>query len=108
MCESTSDGPLRLGGGSGPLAIGGSGCPVNTLKGGLSVNGHNGDFVIDGNRITGMGSVGLYNVVSSTPPIVRANMISGGLYCSGFSPPPTNNESPNTVGGARTGQCATL
>ncbi|MGW2256162.1 hypothetical protein ACWCXH_39425, partial [Kitasatospora sp. NPDC001660] len=41
-------------------------------------------------------------------PEIEGNTIGGSLSCSGNTPPPTNDGHPNTVAGARGGQCSTL
>jgi predicted alpha-1,2-mannosidase len=40
--------------------------------------------------------------------LVSGNSITGSLACSGNTPPPVNNDLPNTVSGKRTGQCSLL
>ncbi len=47
------------------------------------------------------------NVTSSEDSLI-ANTIAGSLTCVDNAPPPTNNGSPNTVGGRKVGQCAGL
>jgi hypothetical protein len=39
---------------------------------------------------------------------IFGNTIRGSLSCTGNNPPPSNFGIPNTVSGARTGQCASL
>jgi hypothetical protein len=41
-------------------------------------------------------------------PEIERNTVGGALLCSSNAPAPTNDGQPNTVAGARTGQCAGL
>jgi hypothetical protein len=40
--------------------------------------------------------------------VVAANTITGPLGCTGNEPPPVNQGQPNTVDGAKSGQCTDL
>jgi hypothetical protein len=40
------------------------------------------------------------------PTVIEGNKITGPLSCSGNTPPPTDGGYPNTVTGARSGQCS--
>ena len=51
--------------------------------------------------VTFVGNTGPFN-------IVKGNTISAGLNCTDNVPAVTNSGIPNTVGGAKTGQCALL
>ena len=45
---------------------------------------------------------------TSGPSVIAGNVVMGWLTCSGNTPPPVNNGSPNLVFGLRTDQCAAL
>jgi hypothetical protein len=62
------------------------------LTGGLNVTGNHGGGPFPGD---------------AAPEIV-ANTVRGGLTCLGNKPAPTNDGRPNTVTGARSGQCRSL
>ncbi|MEU7904524.1 GH92 family glycosyl hydrolase [Actinoplanes sp. NPDC049118] len=78
LLHSTVSGPLTVTG-SGPVSL-----EASTLK----------------------GAVTLLNNTGST--VVAGNTIGGPLTCTGNKPAPVNNGLPNTVGGARLGQCGRL
>lgn len=93
-------------------------CSGNTIKGGVTLSANPAGAEIGGNTISGSvtmnGTSGAtyggntdYAGNPGTAPEVEKNSITGGLSCSGNSPSPTNDGLPNTVGGGRSGQCAT-
>ncbi|MFJ9448545.1 hypothetical protein ACIRRH_43135 [Kitasatospora sp. NPDC101235] len=65
-----------------------------------------------GNRIGGsltvIGNSGTGPFPEDNHPEIEGNTIAGSLACSGNTPPPTDDGHPNTVTGARAGQCSTL
>jgi hypothetical protein len=93
-----------------------------TIKGGL-VTQTAGAVTLLGAKVTGsidMDDSGPVSVEGSTIKgpvalrtntvytLVSGNSITGSLACSGNTPPPVNNDLPNTVSGKRTGQCSLL
>jgi hypothetical protein len=92
----------------GPVVIGDgtAACPRNDVVGQVSLDGNN-SVELDTNRVSG--SVSVVNTSGSPQaPVVAANQITVNLDCAGNVPAPTNEGRPNTVLGARTGQCAAL
>jgi Big-like domain-containing protein/YDG domain-containing protein len=86
ICASTINGSVSVSGATGPVVVGDpiNACPGNVIGSTVSLNNNHGGVAVGGNRI------------------------GGGLNCAGNAPPPTNDAAPNTVTGARTGQCASL
>ncbi|HEX3540315.1 MAG TPA: DUF11 domain-containing protein [Acidimicrobiales bacterium] len=86
-------------------------CLGNKINGAVSLTSNTGGVEVSHNVIVG-GSMYLRNNTGGGPfaednsPEIEANQLSGSLICSGNSPAPTNDGQPNTVTGARTGQCA--
>jgi len=78
-------------------------CARNDLLGAVSFDA-NQSVELDTNRVSG--SVSVTRTAGGIPSaVLAANQISGGLACSDNTPPPTNDGRPNTVIGARSGQC---
>jgi hypothetical protein len=92
----------------GPVIVGDGtpSCPRNDIEGLVYLEGNH-SVEVDTNRVNG--SIILTgNTGSSVAPVVAANQVTGNLDCTGNVPLPTNQGRPNTVLGARTGQCAAL
>jgi hypothetical protein len=87
-------------------------CAPNHFGSGLSLSGDKSGVEVSSNTVTG--SVSLTNSGGTGPgaddvaPEIEGNSIGGGLSCSGNTPAPINDSTPNTVTGARSGQCASL
>jgi hypothetical protein len=99
---------ISIAGTVGPVVIGDgtAGCARNDIIGPVSLDAnHSVEF--DTNRVSG--SISVTNT-SGAPqaPVIAANQITVNLACDGNVPAPTNEGRPNTVLGARTGQCAAL
>jgi hypothetical protein len=62
---------------------------------------------IEGN-LTVSGTSGTGPFAEDSRAEIEHNVIRGALVCSGNVPAPTNDGQPNTVTGARSGQCAGL
>lgn len=118
----TVNGNVDIHGGAGPFGgpfdFGGGFNPTwNTIEdsqinGSVTIEGYNG-FWMGFFRNSVNGSVNLNNntLVDPDGNEYRTNTIHGNLNCSGDSPNPQDGDSggsPNTVSGAKTGQCATL
>jgi hypothetical protein len=132
MCNSTAGGGLTISGTTGFVLVGAGNdatfaCPANTLLGAVVLGGsgtdaNTGGVELGGNTITvtGPGGVAGSVVVNGNRPAgggtpiedmateIEGNHIFGGLACNTNTPAPVNDNQPNTVTGARTGQCAHL
>jgi hypothetical protein len=76
----------------------------------VTLSGNQGSVELGGNQIGGRVIIS-NNVTGGSGESgveVEGNHIGGTLSCSGNTPPPTNDGQPNTVTGARTGQCTGL
>ncbi|HEX2046174.1 MAG TPA: kelch repeat-containing protein [Acidimicrobiales bacterium] len=95
---------LVVTGTNGPVIVGDGtpSCPRNDISGGVYLEG-NDSVELDTNRVNG--TVAL---IGNSGPVVAANQVTGNLDCTDNDPPPTDEGRPNTVLGARTGQCASL
>ena len=98
-------GSVEITGSFGPVVVGDGtpACPRNDLSSGADFDA-NQSVEFDGNRVSGAVRVRW----TAGPSIIAANQITLSLVCSDNTPPPTNEGRPNTVLGARTGQCAAL
>ena len=118
VCLSSVAGSMSVTNSSGFVLIGSNGddtampCAGNTLGGGVTITGNSGGVELGGNpSIKGAVTVS-NNVLAGSPvdaentaPEVEHNSIKGSLSCTGNTPAPTDDSTPNTVSGARTGQC---
>jgi len=97
---------LSVTGSFGPVVIGDGtpSCPRNDILG-LATFDANQSVQFDTNRVSGSVSI-TRTAGSTTGALIAANQITTGLACSDNNPPPTNGGRPNTVFGARSGQCA--
>ncbi|GAA1159032.1 hypothetical protein GCM10009664_28630 [Kitasatospora gansuensis] len=87
VCDSTLTGSLAAADSTGAVLLGdpaGRGCLGNRITGSVQLSSNHGGLT------------------------VGANTVGGSLHCTGNTPPPVHNGAPNTIGGARTGQCAAL
>jgi hexosaminidase len=51
---------------------------------------------------------GLSATSNTNGVLISGNTITGALSCSGNTPNPTDGGTPNSTGGAKTGQCALM
>lgn len=89
-----------------PVRIGdpANGCVANKVVGDVTMSGNTGGFTLGANAVS-------RNVTADNNTVgldvLRANVLSGTLACSGNNPPPTNAGEANTAP-SKTGQCAQL
>ena len=79
------------------------------INGALSVTNSNnliGDIEVTNNNVAG--GVLVSNNTAGFTIVISGNMIGGSLVCSGNSPGVIDGGFPNTVGGAKVGQCSSL
>jgi hypothetical protein len=90
----------------GPVVVGdGSpGCARNDIAGAATFDA-NQSVRVDTNRVNGDLSV-TFTAGGASGAVIAANQVTGGLACAGNTPPPADAGRPNTVLGARSGQCA--
>src|SRR3954468_23151 len=113
MCGTTTGSTVSVTGSSGFVLIGDLGddlCPGNSIGGPLSVKNSTAGVEISGNSyiagaLTLKGNSGAGPFAEDAIPEVEGNHISGAASCSGNSGV-TNDNQPNVVRGARSGQCA--
>lgn len=88
------------------------GCATNSIAGAVVLSANQGGAELIGNLIGG--AVVVSNTRGTGPfpedvaAEIEANTIGGALSCNGNVPPPINDGRPNTVRGARAGQCRLL
>ena len=107
-CGATITGALSVQGVTGPVIIGdvlydGAACAGNTQTGAVSLSDNTEQVALGGSTVTGAVSV-TGNV--GGPTVIEGNHITGALSCSGNAPAPADDSSPNSVTGARSGQCS--
>jgi hypothetical protein len=87
-------------------------CAANTVEGSTTFFANQGQIEIGGNQIKGSLVVsdtsGTGPDQESQRPEIEGNNITGSLFCNGNSPPPTNDNKPNTSTGQSFGQCLGL
>jgi len=106
-CGATITGALSVTGVTGPVIVGdvlydGAVCAGNTQTGAVSLSNNTGPVALGGSTVTGAVSV---NGNVGGPTVIEGNHITGALSCSSNAPAPTDDSVPNTVTGARSGQC---
>ncbi|GAA0799262.1 GH92 family glycosyl hydrolase [Spirilliplanes yamanashiensis] len=74
-----------------------------TVSGPVTITGTTGTATVEASTVKGA-----LTVVGNRGPLVAANAITGILTCAGNTPPPTDNDLPNTVRGLPIGQCSRL
>ena len=91
---------------------GDDGCPGNTvISGTVKLTNNHADAEVVANDIPSLtlsGTSGVGPFPDDTAAEVEGNHVIGTVACTGDSPAPTNDGDPNTVGGARTGQCSAV
>jgi hypothetical protein len=131
ICSSTVGGGIAISNSMGPVLIGdnGDGEPYSVAGGGrlcggnlltghgaISLTGNTGNIIeVAKNTIGGGVTLNNNHVApvlgddigeSEYTPEVEGNTINSSLSCTGNTPMPTNDAQPNTVVGARDGQCS--
>jgi hypothetical protein len=114
ICGSTVKGAVTANRTQGGVVVGfpipsgppGSECAPNTIGGAVTLNSNQLFVSLGGNQIAGRVEANNNNMQIVTA--IFGNTIRGSLSCTGNNPPPSNFGIPNTVSGARTGQCASL
>jgi hypothetical protein len=94
----------------GPVVATGATAVVVTdsrIGGPVSVMRSTGPVSLAGNDVSGAVTL-TGNRTGGTPSLVSGNRISGALWCAANQPPPVDGGVPNTVTGAKGGQCAGL
>jgi endo-1,4-beta-xylanase len=117
---ATVRGPVKVAAGAGLVAVGAtivgpvsaSGADVVALEdslisGATTISGTTGRVSLIGNEITGPVRL-TGNTTGSEPIVVSGNTITGALSCTGNEPAPDDGGIPNTVTGAKQGQCREL
>ena len=113
-CADTLSGASSISATSGFVLIGDDGnhgfsCGGNVLRGALSLTGNKGQLELGGNQIAGGVSItftsGSGPTVGNSISEIEGNRIWGALWCTGNTPPPSDNGHPNQVTGATSGQC---
>ncbi len=116
LCSTRVDGHVSINGSTGFVLVGDAGddgpqgCAGNDIRGGVSLSGNAGGAEIGGNSIRGglalLNTSGAGADLEDAASEIEANQIKGGLTCAGNTPAPTNGGLPNSVTGARSGQCS--
>jgi hypothetical protein len=115
LCGDTINGPISISTSAGPVLLGdaaddgATGCAGSLVSGGMTLLNNHGGAEIGGNTLFGNivlnGTTGSGSTLEDAAPEVEANNVQGSLSCAGNSPAPTDDGHPNTVSGARSGQC---
>jgi hypothetical protein len=115
LCDSTIHGAVTVSRASGFVVVGDpadDGCPGNHITGPVTLLSNHGGAEISSNVIFGAvtvtGTTGTGPFPEDTAAEIERNTINGALLCLLNTPPPTNDGQPNTVVGARAGQCSSL
>lgn len=116
VCGSTVNGSVNITNSSGYVLLGNGGCAPNTFRSSVTLTSNHGGFRVSGNAVssslqatnTTTASGALNPTGGPATHVIRANSVGGSLMCSGNAPAPTNEGSPNTVMGSKTGQCSGL
>lgn len=108
FCRSTTVvGAITVTGTVGSVRIGNNhDCGPNTIDGAVTIQDNFGNVSIAHSTVTGAVTVSGNAATSGLAPRIVANVIDGDLTCAGNAPAASNTGRPNTVGGARTGECA--
>jgi Big-like domain-containing protein len=115
ICGGQVKGQVSISGASGFVLVGGdtASCPGVKISGSVLLNNNHG-LRLGGNQVlSGAVSVTNNNAIDIDPivggpagTVITRNTIGGKLACSGNVPAASNAGVKNTVGGARTGECA--
>lgn len=116
VCGSTVNGDVTVRNSAKFVLVGDAGddgapaCAGNTLNGTTTIVGSRGQAEIGGNTISMNlilnDSSGTGPDEESTQSEIEANRIGADLFCTGNTPPPTDDGLPNTITGQGFGQCA--
>ncbi|MFJ9482909.1 Ig-like domain-containing protein [Streptomyces mirabilis] len=115
VCGSTVTGSVNVARATGFVVIGDpgdDGCAGNRITGQLALSDNRSGAEAVANHVGGsvqvQGTTGSGPFPEDSRAEVEGNTIGGSLICSGNVPAPTNDGHPNSVAGARQGQCSTL
>lgn len=116
MCGSRVNGDVNITGSAKFVLVGDASddgtpaCAGNTLKGTTTITASRGQAEVGGNTISDDliidDSGGTGPDEESTQSEIEANNIGGDLFCTGNTPPPSDDGLPNTITGQGFGQCA--
>ena len=114
LCGSTVSSKVTVSRAAGFVLVGDpgdDGCAGNSISGSVTLTSNTGGVEVSNNPLIG-GRLKLSHNSGGGPfddaaPEVEANVIHGGISCTGNTPAPTNDGQPNTVSGIRSGQCNT-
>lgn len=108
FCGSTTvEGAINVTGTLGPVRIGNNDhCPGNTIDGAVTLQDNLGNVIIAHGTVAGALTVNRNIATSGAAPRIADNTIGGALGCETNTPAASNTGRPNSVGGARTGECA--
>lgn len=115
ICESRIVGAITATNGvpslSGPtgITIGDSAtCGTNVVEGALTLTDNTGFLRLTGNTVVGAVTVNGNATGTKWGVRISGNVMGDALSCAGNLPAPINQNMPNTVAGARSGQCTAL
>ena len=116
LCATTVSGAIKANGTIDMVRIGDDdytpACAGGKVGGSVSAQNNQGGVELFGNTITGSvllsGNHGASPLSEDKTPEVEANTVSASLSCTSNIPGVTNDAQPNTVHGARSGQCVGL
>ncbi|MGV4988938.1 FG-GAP-like repeat-containing protein [Streptomyces sp. NRAIS3] len=115
VCGTNVTGSLVESGASRFVVVGDPGddhCAANHINRHVMLGSNTGGTELISNNIGGTTMVTNNRGTGPFPeddrPEIEGNTIGGSLLCSGNTPSPTNDGHPNTVSGARMGQCTAL
>jgi hypothetical protein len=113
VCGTTT-GNVSVSGATGFVLLGDpddDACAANTFRGRVSLSDNHGGVELAGNQINGAmsvsGTTGAGPFSDDAGAEIESNTIGGALACSGNSPVASNDARPNSVKGARRGECGT-
>jgi PKD repeat protein len=109
VCGDTISGAVSVKEATGLVTVGDPpSCAGNHISGAVTLSADTGGALFDGNTVGGAVSVssnGSTSQPAASAPLIETNHIAGSLSCSGNDPAPSDGGAPNTVTGARSGQC---
>jgi len=107
--SATVGGAISVASGVGTVVIGDNDeCRGNMVDGAITVAGYTGNVTVARTTTSGALVIKSNAALSGKAPKIAANDIGGDLTCRANTPAPTNTGLPNTVHGARHGQCESM